>query len=162
NGKRNINGVSLKWTSIDEKNVDYIEIWRNERDGMAESINRVKPNNNESSTNTYNYIDKTASNKELYYQLKVVDLDGTFSTSNFIVIPKMSSTNDILVYPNPASRYINVKVEQRQIVKIYNSMGALCLQVLVNEQEPIDISKLPSGVYYLKTLERSAKFIITK
>lgn len=161
-GKRGVNCVNLKWTSTNEKNVDYIEIWRKEKLGTARLISKVKPYNNENGINNYSYTDKTATNDEQYYQLKIVDLDGTFSSSDFVVIPKMLVANEILVYPNPANRYVYVKLSQKQTVNIYNSLGALCLKVFVNEQDPIDISNLPNGIYYLKTTERSTKFIISR
>lgn len=162
NGKRGINGVNLTWKSSNENNINYIEIWRKEKEGQAKSIAKVKPNNNESGTNVYNYLDKTANNNEQYYQLKTVDLDGNFASSDFVVIPKMTSAVEMLVYPNPANNYIYARLTQKQTVRIYNSLGVLCLQLLADEQTPIAISHLPNGVYYLKTSEKSTKFMISK
>ena len=162
NGKRGTNGVNLSWKSANEKNVDYIEIWRKEKLGNAKSIIKVKPYNNESSTNNYSYTDRTATNDEQYYQLKIVDLDGTFSTSDFVVVPKMVKADDVLVFPNPANNYIYVKLEQKQLIRIYNSLGKLCQQAFVNEQDAVDISKLPNGVYYLRTAGKSTKFIVNR
>ncbi|MNW78908.1 Chondroitinase-AC precursor [compost metagenome] len=162
NGKRGTNGVNLSWKSTNEKNVDYIEIWRKEKLGNAKSIIKVKPYNNESSTNNYSYTDRTATNDEQYYQLKIVDLDGTFSTSDFVVVPKMVKADDVLVFPNPANNYIYIKLEQKQLIRIYNSLGKLCQQTFVNEQDAVDISKLPNGIYYLRTAGKSTKFIVNR
>ncbi|SOD19604.1 polysaccharide lyase family 8 super-sandwich domain-containing protein [Pedobacter xixiisoli] len=162
NGKRGTNGVNLSWKSTNEKNVDYIEIWRKEKLGTDKLINKVKPYNNESGINNYSYTDRTATNDEQYYQLKIVDLDGTFSTSDFVVVPKMVKADDVSVFPNPANNYIYIKLEPKQLIRIYNSLGKLCQQTFVHEQDAVDISKLPNGIYYLRTEEKSTKFIVNR
>ncbi len=59
----------------------------------------------------------------------------------------------ILIYPNPASDHIIVENLNGGILSITNLNGDLVFeQELVNDKTSIDVSKLTSGVYILKTI----------
>lgn len=170
NAKRTTNGVNLNWTTTNEANTENIEIWRIERSERRERrertetpvlVGKVKTYNS-IGNNSYKYLDKTAGNDELYYQLKIVDKDGSVSgTSDFAVIGKLA-TSDITVYPNPTSHYLYLKIESKQAVKLFNNLGSLLLETTLNDNQPLDISKYPAGVYYLKTVDKTVKFIIAR
>lgn len=57
--------------------------------------------------------------------------------------------NAILLYPNPASKMMRVKLNENlriEKIKIYNNLGQLMLTLF---DETIDISELVSGTYYV-------------
>jgi cytochrome c peroxidase len=63
------------------------------------------------------------------------------------------ASTDILVYPNPASSYINVNIlngTKQGTVSIYNMIGSLVKVVEIdgNERE-VNISDLPAGSYII-------------
>ena len=67
----------------------------------------------------------------------------------------------IAVYPNPAENEIhlaNVEFDKANI-EIFSSIGKLVLKSQVNGAEPIDISSLSSGIYFLKVNGQTVKII---
>ena len=57
------------------------------------------------------------------------------------------------IYPNPVSKYlfVNRSVNQPLKVEILNNLGQVVLvKTIVNNDESIDVSGFPSGIYYLK------------
>jgi hypothetical protein len=70
---------------------------------------------------------------------------------------------EIIVYPNPASNQIHIKINNPEYneMKIYSAAGALILNRRIqNGENIIDIKALPEGMYVIKTGERVNKFIV--
>lgn len=68
--------------------------------------------------------------------------------------------SSMTLYPNPTSNkfHINTDLEIEEI-KIYNASGQ---SVLTTQQNPIDITHLPSGVYFMKIWTKDGKQITSK
>jgi hypothetical protein len=57
----------------------------------------------------------------------------------------------ISVYPNPASDYIYISnLQEKTVVCIFNLLGKLVKNSIVNESVKIQVNDLPSGVYLIK------------
>jgi endonuclease/exonuclease/phosphatase family metal-dependent hydrolase len=74
--------------------------------------------------------------------------------------------NDIHIYPNPTTNEITISGENLSgNLFIYNSMGQLVGEKLIEINEPYDVSKLTNGIYYLRIFNEkirttwSAKFV---
>jgi hypothetical protein len=85
-----------------------------------------------------------------YYRLKIVDNDANYKYSAVIpAVLRDENMNSVLIYPNPAKDYINVKVAITGNIKIYDVSGILVktatLRAGVNRT---DISNLQAGTYY--------------
>lgn len=79
--------------------------------------------------------------------------DPTLSTVNVVEEDK------IVVYPNPVKEYLYVKkdeINQNEQNFIYNSIGQEVYEGFENE---INLSGLPTGVYYLKSGSYNAKIL---
>jgi hypothetical protein len=65
------------------------------------------------------------------------------------------------VYPNPANNSVSIQsLSEIGLTTIYNSIGKIIFQKNINSNEQqIDLSKLPSGIYILQTQGRQNKFI---
>jgi len=76
-----------------------------------------------------------------------LDSELSAATSN---TPKLSSENDIIIYPNPAKNIVYIQTQKDYSIQIINSLGQVvfCTQSLQNGS--IDISALNHGVYYLR------------
>jgi PKD repeat protein len=76
-----------------------------------------------------------------------------------------NENNDVLIYPNPASRLFTIKVTGKNILKSYelfNNVGNCVKKENCNGSENhVDISTLPSGVYLVKVLTQD-KLVNTK
>jgi len=68
--------------------------------------------------------------------------------------------NDLIIYPNPTSDYINVS--KKVDVEVYNNIGSLVLKQ--NESTLIDLSTFNSGIYHLRVIlnNRTTNFKIIK
>lgn len=66
--------------------------------------------------------------------------------------------NQIILYPNPAVKYLNVSgVDLNHGYHIVNTLGQV---VLSGRDSVINISEMPKGMYILKTNTAKAKFIV--
>jgi hypothetical protein len=63
------------------------------------------------------------------------------------------NTNNFQIYPNPVSESLTIKsnMNEKSHLSIYNSLGSLCQETVLKENETvINISNLKSGVYFIK------------
>ncbi len=87
-----------------------------------------------------------------------ISSDGKISVINFSNITSVSKTNHLtrsLIYPNPSTTTLNLKVEDVNIskIEIYTITGQKINMPLYNksgETIKIDVSSLADGVYFLK------------
>jgi pectate disaccharide-lyase len=82
----------------------------------------------------------------------------------YSAVPELASDQtELVVYPNPASSYIqlrNYTTDFKLLVKVYSLDGTLVLSnTLVSADERIDVSLLRHGMYLLKVNEKTIKFI---
>lgn len=74
-------------------------------------------------------------------------------------IPETS--NDFLVYPNPAKDFITIEGLQDGAVEIFNSAGAILIKSeVLRTPAKINISRLPEGIYTLKVITKDK--VVTK
>lgn len=76
----------------------------------------------------------------------------TLSVSACTGIEELNLYNFSL-YPNPANETISIKsnINEKSHLSIYNSLGVLCYETILNEPEvTINVLSLKSGVYFIK------------
>lgn len=139
----------VSWQSGSEQNFDHYELQYG-TDGAAwdHSLSVAGKGSNSS----YSLV-LTGLSGQLYYRLKMVDTDGRTTYSNVITAQIYCTQHDELsVYPNPASGTIRIKSASliNTTVRIFNPNGQLVKQVKYSAGESIDISSLPSGVYFMQ------------
>ncbi len=73
--------------------------------------------------------------------------------------PDFTSSNDIVVYPNPTTDIINIKGGDNSInaIVIYSASGSLIAQYPANET--ISLAGLSPGVYFLKVSTEKGIYI---
>lgn len=139
------NGVaSLQWQTDIETNFQYFDVEKSTDGSLFQSLGKVVAKGNFSKY-TFNSLQLEPS---AYYRLKMVDIDGRTVNSRIIRLSQRTG-NELLVYPNPATSYINIKVPGAGSMGIYAADGKLIktipLQAGVNS---VDISELHAGLYY--------------
>ncbi|MFN4234283.1 MAG: T9SS type A sorting domain-containing protein [Bacteroidia bacterium] len=73
------------------------------------------------------------------------------------------NTNNLIIYPNPASNQLNVVGFNDYIqVQVFSMHGKLMLQQQLNESEKLDISSLSQGMYLIKIADNTGKIITHK
>lgn len=106
--------ILVKWETAQELNNSHFIIERS-TDGISFiSVGQVKGNENSSIIVAYNFLDVNAPTVNLYYRLKQVDLDGTFTYSDIVLVKAGKSNNGtISIFPNPIADYkININVSK--------------------------------------------------
>lgn len=89
------------------------------------------------------------------YQVEVTDAMGCNAVENF-GIDLLTNLDEqfsekFLFYPNPAHGIINISATSSATVRLYDSLGKLCLETNISPPEhTIDVSMLQSGVYIIE------------
>ncbi len=74
---------------------------------------------------------------------------------------RQTQETEVLVYPNPASTYIKMDVEQLTPVEIYDMMGRCVCKCEVSREIPIDISNLKPSRYILHLTEIGGQYVFS-
>jgi len=155
--------VELLWSTASELNNMGFEIERSidNQDNFV-TVGFVEGKGSSTEINYYSFTDRPQVNgvNQLYYRLKQVDFDGTFSYSDVVNLSYDVPAAFVLSqnYPNPfnPSTRINYFVPQESFVsiKVYDFLGREVI-TLVNEtrvigsyEQVFDASNLPSGTYF--------------
>ena len=178
-----VNGskVQLYWSTATELNNRGFEIQRSvkESDNFV-TIGFVEGKGNSTEINYYAFTDQPDLNghNEIFYRIKQVDFDGTFSYSKVVNLTYDVPAAFVLNqnYPNPfnPSTRISYFVPNESFVsiKVYNSLGGE-VETIVNEFKStgsyemiFDASNLPSGTYFYTMLagnfSETKKMIVLK
>lgn len=92
------------------------------------------------------------------------DINGLINCSITSTGQTFPPSREILLYPNPAETLITIKTDLLKIVdcQLFSATGKSVLSRKVGPgNQTIDVSDLPSGVYYLRLGNRTAKLIKT-
>lgn len=77
----------------------------------------------------------------------------------FTHVDGMEENNNIatVIYPNPTTGIVNIKYNEAAQVNVFNTFGQLLLSQSTNgnDQETIDISNLPDGLYLIQMIGES-------
>ena len=154
--------VAVSWKTSNEINTKYCVIEQS-KDGInfkpAAEFAAIGTGDN-----SYFYTINRAS--VVYLRLKIVDKDGAVTYSAVIKLG-IDKVNGIEILNNPVSNYLIVKVGTFSASSIkavlINAQGIVLKTVaLKTGNQLIDISNIPSGVYYLQSEVGSKKIVVEK
>lgn len=145
------NKVVISWSTASEINNSLFEIQRSTDAKEFETIGNVDGSGNSNVIKNYTFIDNSPNGELLYYRIKQIDYDGRYDFSEIFTI----TNNDFKafeVYPNPATGSINITgLTQRDYLEVYNSVGILIKNVLVDaENIKLSLDNFPAGIYFIK------------
>ncbi|MCI5083863.1 MAG: T9SS type A sorting domain-containing protein [Saprospiraceae bacterium] len=78
------------------------------------------------------------------------------STNDVVNVSELDADRDlrISVFPNPATDYLTIQhLKQPQPVVIFNANGQIVQRANARSEQPIKITQLPKGMYFLRTLD---------
>jgi hypothetical protein len=156
------NDVLLTWKTTNEINMHSFDVERS-TDGRSFTKVGTVAAINSAIDQTYNYTDAGAgllNTSKLYYRLKIIDKNGSYSNS-LIVLLHLSKSNSVTVYPNPVSNITTLSFSNKALlntpVVLVDILGKQVRQFIIsNYQEQIDMSRLSNGVYILKLADGTA------
>ncbi len=148
------NSVCLNWQTASELNVSHFIIERSTDGNIFAAVADKQADNLASSSYTIADDISTLLNKTtLYYRLKQVDVNGSFTYSHTERI-NISQQLYISIYPNPAAGKIYIAgYGNAKWVEIFDANGKKITAMPASPD--IDISRLATGVYVLKLVLKS-------
>ena len=166
NGTKVGNDISLEWKTTDEVNLNHYEIERSNNGRVFEKIASLDALNR-SGNHTYKLSDFNpwASNgKQLFYRLKMIDIDGKFRYSRIVSFSNSLFTT-IHVSPNPTSNMLNVQLQAgkgNHVIKIMDAAGKLASAERFDLTEGsqilrLNVNSLASGTYLIMVQYPSGK-----
>ena len=90
--------------------------------------------------------------------------DITFPGNTLILddVEEVVSTENVMVYPNPANDVIYLNSTDIQYVEIYNSVGMRIVSTNVSNSESINIAEFASGIYFVRSFDKDGNISTTK
>ena len=92
-----------------------------------------------------------------------IDFEEIFDiVVNTVGIVETGSAPSLQIYPNPVNSELKITNYEGGEVQIYDIMGRFvnnCQLSIVNSQLIINVSHLPTGIYFLRIGEKAAKFV---
>lgn len=158
--------VKLIWNSLTEKENQYyiIEYSRNGHDYT--SIGQVEGLGDSDTGHDYEFIHTNPQAGLNFYRLRMISLTGQASLSEVRKVIFDTKTQQLHIYPNPASSMITLLLDtkdgERLNLKIFDATGRLVKQELTtirNQHSELNIEKLSKGIYWVVgTLQNGKEF----
>ena len=152
----------LKWKTANETNTSSYVIERSADGQNFNPIGTVAASGNTSTEANYNFRDPEVANEQslnVFYRLKMFDLNGTYRYSNVVKVTLPGIQNDMTISPNPAVTDVKASVTSAEDCdaewQVIDAAGRVLLKNSVslrkgNNDLNINMSQIPSGTYYLK------------
>ncbi|TAH01343.1 MAG: T9SS C-terminal target domain-containing protein [Sphingobacteriales bacterium] len=164
-------GVQLNWETKKETNLSKFELQRSVDGVKFETINTQATKaegGNSTQALTYNFLDKTAQIGTVYYRLKMVFKDESFTTSDVKTVNfSFNETNTVLIYPSQVEDELNViwkaKNTENIGVSIYDVTGKMVKNYtkLKGNRYSTNVSHLNAGMYILKVKDELTNKLIS-
>ena len=152
--------VLITWQAVSDEKMAFFEVERSDDGFLWSRVGDPVVPMNHSGTHKYKKFDYTASSKKTFYRIKWVNKDGTYHYSSIAFVNEVLSNQSPVIFPNPATRAINMlspTTDPVVAISLRDATGRLLLQrslPLLN-QFSLPIIQLPPGCYYLEMLHKS-------
>ena len=135
--------VDLTWATASESGSSHFEVERLDLDGNYATIGTVAAVGESTTTTHYALVDAAPLPGTNYYRLKLVDVDGTTTTSNIVEVRASHGTSAITVFPNPTEGDLNLSVNvQREglhTVRVLDASG----RIVFDQQQAFTLGEQP-------------------
>lgn len=141
NAKAVENNALLEWQTTSEDNASHFDLERSLDARSFQKIGTVAAAGNSNALQRYKFTDRSFGNQlqTVYYRLRSVDLDGTFSLSRVVSLQPRNAGQYAGVYPNPARKASTVTVSTGI------AAGEVSLWDMLGRQLPVRTSSLSDG-----------------
>ncbi|KXX72078.1 hypothetical protein AVL50_02860 [Flammeovirga sp. SJP92] len=156
----------FRWITAQEVDNDYFKLEGSSDKKHSKVLAKIEGAGNSNVEIKYAHtLSKEQWNKYQFFRLKQTDFDGKYSYSSWIHVEHNETPNkfDYIIYPNPSSLAINVKMtalanETIKTYQIFDLNGKRYHSTSWNPtHHTIDISSLPKGIYMLMISTLSGK-----
>ncbi|TXK36600.1 T9SS type A sorting domain-containing protein [Pontibacter qinzhouensis] len=154
-GKRVGKAVELSWKTASEKDNKHFEVQRS-NDGLHfTTTSIIRGKGTTLSVSTYSATDVHAPGQVVYYRLKQVDTQGTYTISAAIAVGPAATIPVLTLFPNPTTGllYLHTEyVDLNTILEIHDMLGQTVLSTGIKKIDgthTLDVHQLPAGTYSL-------------
>ncbi|MCS3531535.1 T9SS type A sorting domain-containing protein [Chryseobacterium sp. JUb7] len=98
------------------------------------------------------YLDLDPSIQNVYWSVRSIDASKTYSdpaVQNVLAAQDVNLEKEFSVYPNPATEKVFIKGGKISNLEMYSADGRK-LNVILNNDQSVNVSDLPKGIYILK------------
>ncbi len=148
----------LEWQTTSEENASHFEVERSLDARSFQKIGEVAAAGFSNGLQRYSFTDRSFGNQlqTVYYRLRSVDLDGTFSLSRAVSLQPRGAGQLAGVYPNPVRKAGMVTVTSGVLaseVGLWDMLGRkipVRTSSLADGSLQVDLNGVVSGLYLLK------------
>ncbi len=167
--------VVFNWTTSYEENLSHFIVQRSADGKLYDDRAVIFSDGNTASRRQYVFTDNISdldnglNNGQVYYRLKLVDMDGQAGYSQTVVVrfSNAGSKGTLVAYPNPAVSELRLVLPadwQNKPVSysVYDSSGHLVLQKFDNpsgQNGTLNIATLHIGIYLLRAATGDQKVV---
>ena len=156
------NAVAVKWNTASEKNSARFEVQRSLNGREYATVATATARGNSTQATTYAVLDKTAPAASLYYRLRQVDQDGSFSFSPVVTVVGIGQLAKVLLYPNPTTGSLHFLTQAALPYRVLNQLGQPVLRGTTEAGEAtVPAETLKTGLYFLE-LQTAAGRVVQK
>jgi hypothetical protein len=152
--------VQIEWATSSEINNDYFTVEKSSDGINWETVSIITGAGNSNSVLNYAAKDYDPYPNTSFYRLKQTDFDGTFEYSELVAINISGTHEEVVVYPNPVAKKLNIQSSSIQQIKIIDSEGVTHIDAETSDF--IDVSNLPNGVYFLQMVNTETNEVIIR
>ncbi|MEL6845213.1 MAG: T9SS type A sorting domain-containing protein, partial [Bacteroidota bacterium] len=166
-------GIELVWVTASEENTRAFEIERS-IDGLVFSkIDEVAAAGSSQEIRPYRFDDNTTANLDfakLFYRLKMVDLDGSFSYSEVESVTLSDKVDfSLMLAPSPPENYLKVEFTadpgQTAEIIVVNSLGQTMHEARILPEPGVNywehqVSSYLEGVYFIRLVSGQQKAVV--
>ena len=156
--------AKLLWTSAEESKFDYYQLEESTDGKNFSQLGNVQKSKGRNSKYVQMAELKAFKGGNVYYRLKMVDLDKSIHYSKTVGVQNdcaKKNKSTLLITPNPANNTIQVKeFSSKGVMYIYDMTGTLVLTATISESEnqQINVANLTSGTYLVQVTSNEGVF----
>jgi hypothetical protein len=169
-GKKQNESAVLNWNTSGETAFSHFEVeWSADGSTFAKAgtVQSAAGNGAKAYTFTHPFTADMSQESRLYYRLKMVDKDNSYTYSSIVTINN-SNFSDVKLYPVPAADHIWIEVpvsvsRQQPVYSIVTPGGQIVLQGKITQAvQQIQLPAMAPGMYYLRLNNETGKSFLKK
>lgn len=149
--------VQLDWVTAAEVNSRHFEVLRSTDGQNFEWIGTLDAQGFSQSEVNYALLDENPHMGSSYYQLRIVDMDGTFEYSEVRSVYISDSSNHINLFPNPINNQAILHLEglpnnKDVVFYLFNNLGQQVMEIPISQVSQYDVKLRhfpPSSYLYI-------------
>lgn len=143
------NTSHLIWKTADEVNFSHFNIEKSTDAKHWSVLSKIFS----TPSNQYAFADNNLTHSKIYYRLKMVDIDDSYTYSEIRSISLKDYSPVFSLYPNPVTNtlYISdLNVKDIKNLKLYDQSGVIRLSSTGLKENKIDLHSLSNGLYFVR------------